>query len=127
MGNLYLIMLLQPGSFYLILCLFLVSALVELGFSLGVLVGTAGILTVAIGFASQTSMSNLISGLFLIGEQSFAVGDIIKIDQITGVVLSIDLLSTKLRTFDNTYVRLPKLFSGSNGEPFPVKMVQETP
>ncbi|HRH92162.1 MAG TPA: mechanosensitive ion channel family protein, partial [Agitococcus sp.] len=69
--------------------------------------GAAGIFTVAIGFASQTSASNLISGLFLIGEGSFMVGDTIKVNGTIGEVLSIDLLSIKLRTADNIYVRIP--------------------
>lgn len=100
-------MLLRRGLFYLILGLFLVSALRELGFNLGVLLGAAGVLTVAIGFASQTSASNLISGLFLLAERPFAVGDVVKVGNTTGEVLSIDLLSMKLRTFDNLYVRIP--------------------
>ncbi|EJI86569.1 MULTISPECIES: mechanosensitive ion channel family protein [Alishewanella] len=93
--------------YWLILALFSASALHQLGFSLGVLLGAAGVLSVAIGFASQTSASNLISGLFLIGEQPFQVGDVIKVGNTTGEVLSIDLLSVKLRTFDNLFVRLP--------------------
>jgi small-conductance mechanosensitive channel len=103
----HLAMLFQRGAYYVILVLFVIAGLHQLGFNLSVLLGAAGILTVAIGFASQTSMSNLISGLFLIGEKPFVVGDIIKVDQTVGVVLSIDLLSVKLRTFDNTYVRIP--------------------
>jgi len=79
----------------------------ELGVSLSVLIGAAGILTVAVGFAAQTSASNLISGLFLMGEQPFVIGDIIKVGDTTGYVVSIDLLSVKLRTFDNLLVRIP--------------------
>lgn len=94
-------------AYYGVLGLFVASALRELGFSLAVLMGAAGVLTVAIGFASQTSASNLISGLFLIGEKPFAVGDIIRIGNTTGEVLSIDALSVKLRTFDNLFVRIP--------------------
>lgn len=100
-------MLLRRGSYYLILGLFLITALFELGFNLSVLLGTAGILTVAVGFASQTSMANLISGLFLVGEQAFQVGDLIQVGTTVGEVLSIDLLSVKLRKFDNTFVRIP--------------------
>ncbi len=87
--------------------LVLMACLNILGIKLNVLLGAAGILTVAIGFASQTSASNLISGIFLIVERAFEVGDVIRIGDITGEVLSIDLLSVKLRTFDNLYVRVP--------------------
>jgi small-conductance mechanosensitive channel len=90
-----------------ILILFAIAALREMGFHLSVLLGAAGVLSVAIGFASQTSASNLISGLFLIGEGPFAIGDYIRVGSTEGEVLSIDLLSVKLRTPDNLYVRIP--------------------
>lgn len=94
-------------TYWVVLLLFLTSALQQLGFSIGVLLGAAGVLSVAIGFASQTSASNLISGLFLVGEKPFELGDIITIGNTTGEVLSVDLLSVKLRTFDNLFVRIP--------------------
>ena len=100
-------MIVSRVIYYLLLGLFLLSALHELGFSLSILMGAAGILSVAVGFASQTSASNLISGLFLIVERPFSVGDVITLGGTTGEVLSIDLLSVKLRTFDNLYVRIP--------------------
>lgn len=100
-------MILRRLVFYLVLGLAVATALNELGFKLGVLLGAAGILSVAIGFASQTSASNLISGLFLVGERPFGIGDAIKVGGTTGEVLSIDLLSVKLRTFDNLFVRIP--------------------
>lgn len=93
--------------FYGIFILMTISALRELGFDLSVVLGAAGILSVAIGFASQTSASNLISGLFLMMERPFSIGDVIKVSDTTGEVISIDLLSVKIRTFDNLYVRLP--------------------
>lgn len=97
----------RRAIFYLLFILFITSALHEMGFKLSVLMGAAGILSVAIGFASQTSASNLISGLFLLGEGSLALGDFIQVGNTRGEVLSIDLLSVKLRTEDNLYVRLP--------------------
>ncbi|MEZ4428562.1 MAG: mechanosensitive ion channel family protein, partial [Nannocystaceae bacterium] len=92
---------------YTITLIALIAALRQAGFDLSVLVGAAGILTIALGFASQTSASNLISGLFLMGEKPFVVGDVIRVGTTTGEVISIDLLSVKLRTFDNLLVRLP--------------------
>lgn len=102
----------RRGIFYFIFMIFIMASLKEAGFKLSVFLGAAGILTVALGFASQTSASNLISGLFLIGEGSFEVGDTIQITlirghTIEGEVISIDLLSVKLLTMDNVYVRLP--------------------
>ncbi|PRP95169.1 mechanosensitive ion channel family protein [Enhygromyxa salina] len=93
--------------FYTVIALTGVMILQELGVELSVLLGAAGILTVALGFASQTSASNLISGLFLLGERPFSIGDTIRVGDTTGEVLSVDLLSVKLRTFDNLFVRVP--------------------
>lgn len=93
--------------FWGLMVLFLVTALNQLGLQLGILLGAAGILTVALGFASQTSAANIISGLFIIGERSISVGDLIQVGDTTGEVLSIDWLSVKLRTFDNLFVRIP--------------------
>ena len=102
----------RRGIFYFIFLIFVMASLKEAGFKLSVFLGAAGILTVALGFASQTSASNLISGLFLIGEGSFEIGDTIQLTLIRGhviegEVISIDLLSVKLLTQDNVYVRLP--------------------
>lgn len=75
--------------------------------NLKVILGAAGIFSVAVGFASQTSASNLISGLFLLMERPFKTGDTIVVGDIKGIVLAMDLLSTRLRTFDNMLVRIP--------------------
>lgn len=93
--------------FYAGMLIILVSVLMELGFSLTPLLGAAGILGIALGFAAQTSISNVISGFFLMAEQPFVVEDLIQVGDITGRVLSIDMLSVKLRTFDNRFVRIP--------------------
>lgn len=84
-----------------------VAAMNELGFQLTGLLGAAGIAGIALGFASQTSVSNIISGLFLISEKPFEVGDLIEVQGKLGLVLSIDLLSVKVRTFDNRFIRIP--------------------
>ena len=92
---------------YLGLSFILFTVLAELGFKLSTLLGAAGIVGVAVGFASQTSVSNIISGLFLMAERAFEVDDVITVGDITGQVLSVDMLSVKIRTFDNKFVRVP--------------------
>lgn len=89
---------------YIVIFLYVLSLF---GVDMKTLMGAAGIFGIAIGFASQTSVSNIISGLFMIGEQPFAVGDIIEVGGNRGTVMSIDLLSIKLRTFNNRLVRIP--------------------
>jgi small-conductance mechanosensitive channel len=94
-------------SFYVALAVVVFLVLRSLGVKPAVLLGAAGVLTVALGFASQTSASNIISGLFLLGEKPFEVGDFIKVGETVGQVLAIDMLSAKLRTYDNLFVRVP--------------------
>jgi small-conductance mechanosensitive channel len=100
-------MLLRKGIFYVGSICIIISILYQLGYTLMAVLGAAGVAGIIIGFASQTSISNIISGVFLISEQPFQVGDLIKVGDTKGVVLSIDLLSIKLRTFDNQLVRIP--------------------
>ncbi len=84
-----------------------IIALDHLGVNLKVLLGASAVFTVALGFASQTSASNFISGIFLVSEKPFRPGDVIQIGDTTGIVISIDLLSTRLRTLDNLLIRVP--------------------
>ncbi|MGM0545949.1 MAG: mechanosensitive ion channel family protein [Bacteroidota bacterium] len=93
--------------FYTGIILMIITVMGQMGISLAPLLAGAGIVGVALGFASQTSVSNIISGLFLIAEQPFKVDDIINVGGTMGYVMSIDVLSIKLRTFDNMFVRIP--------------------
>lgn len=101
------VMLLSKGVIYIGTLVIILSVLQQTGVRLGTLLGAAGIAGVAIGFAAQTSLSNLISGLFLIWERPFKVGDVLQVGTDHGVVHSIDLLSVQLRTFNNQLIRIP--------------------
>lgn len=122
------VVLFKRVLFYGIFLLFLASAVEQLGFQINALLGATGILTVAIGIAAQTSMSNLISGVFIIGEKPFAIGDTIRVDKTQGIVLAIDFLSVKVRTSDNTMVRIPNetLIKSSitNLSYFPIRRIE---
>lgn len=100
-------LLIKRSLFYIIFSVFFIISLQSLGFKLSVLLGAAGVFTVAISFAAQTAVSNLISGIFLLFEHPFKIGDSVSIKGTAGVVDSIDLLSTKLKTSDNTLIRIP--------------------
>lgn len=94
-------------GFYPVVAVVLAMTLRVLGVSLTPFLGAAGIFGIAIGFASQTSVSNIISGFFLIGERAFIVDDIIQVGSTTGRVVSVDMLSIKIRAFDNRFIRIP--------------------
>ena len=84
-----------------------VQALRAVGVDLVGILGAAGVAGVAIGFASQTSLSNLISGVFLVVERSLSIGDYVKTGGLEGTVESINLLSIYLRQPDNALIRIP--------------------
>lgn len=100
-------MLISKGIIYTGVVIILFMALDYLGVKLKPLLGAAGIVGVIVGFASQTSVGNIISGIFLVTEKSFEVGDLIRVGDKTGTVYSIDLLSMKLKTLDNLLIRIP--------------------
>jgi small-conductance mechanosensitive channel len=79
----------------------------ELSINLAAIFGAAGVIGIIVGVASQTSIGNIVSGFFLVSEKSFEIGDLIRIGDKTGVVYSIDLLSIKIKTFDNLLLRIP--------------------
>jgi small-conductance mechanosensitive channel len=100
-------MLLTRAVTYTGFAIIVIAALGDIGVKLSALLGAAGVVGVALGIASQASLSNIISGLFLVSEKALAVGDVVKIGSTTGIVHSIDPLSVKRRTFDNMLVRIP--------------------
>lgn len=79
----------------------------EMKYDLTALFGAAGVVSIVIGVASQTSIGNIISGLFLVSEKSFELGDVVRVGDKSGTVYSIDLLSIKVKTFDNLLIRIP--------------------
>ncbi len=100
-------MLMTKAAKYALYVTLILGVLGIFGVTPTAILGAAGVAGVAIGFASQTSLSNVISGLFLIGERPFRIGDLIEVNNTTGVVDSINLLSCHLRTLDNKMVRIP--------------------
>ena len=90
--------------FYALVVMYVLSLF---GVKLGAIWGAAGIAGVAVGFAAQTSVSNLISGLFVLGEKAMKVGDFIEVGGVSGTVDSVGLLSVKVHTLNNQMVRIP--------------------
>ena len=88
-----------------IILIFIIIA--ELNIKLAPVFGAAGVIGLVVGIASQTSIGNIVSGFFLVSEQSFEIGDIVRLGDKTGTVFSVDLLSVKIRTFDNLLIRIP--------------------
>ncbi len=78
-----------------------------IGVELSGLMVAGGIVALAVGFASQSIIGNLISGLFLMGERPVKIGDQIEIGENRGFVEDIQIISTSIRTLEGLYVRIP--------------------
>ena len=72
----------------------------QLGINIAPLLASAGIVGVALGFGSQTIVRDFLSGVFMVVEDQFGVGDIVNVGDITGTVEKVSLRTTTLR--DNT-------------------------
>lgn len=92
---------------YLLYFLVVAVALQEFGINMTALIGAAGVLGIAVGFAAQTSVANIISGLFLTLERPFNLNDLIEINGIEGQIQALDLFAVTVRTCDNKTVRIP--------------------
>lgn len=90
--------------FYILVGMYILSLF---GVNLNAIWGAAGVAGLAIGFAAQTSVSNVISGLFVLGEKTLKIGDYIELGDQAGTVDSVGLLSVKIRTLNNQVVRIP--------------------
>src|SRR5574344_1206895 len=90
--------------FWIVILMYVLSLF---GIKLSAIWGAAGIAGLAIGFAAQTSVSNIISGIFVLSEKSLRVGDFISVAGQSGIVDSVGLLSVKIHTLDNQVIRIP--------------------
>jgi moderate conductance mechanosensitive channel len=71
-----------------------------LGWNVGPLLAGAGILGVALGFGAQTLVRDVISGIFILVEDQFAVGDLIEVNGRAATVEELTVRSTTLRDFN---------------------------
>jgi small conductance mechanosensitive channel len=85
----------------------MITALRQVNFEVTTFLAGLGILGFTLGFALQDISQNVIAGLLLLVQKPFALGDLIQIDDFTGIVLSVDLRTTELRTGDGHNVLIP--------------------
>jgi len=79
----------------------------EFGVDIGPILAGAGIIGLAIGFGAQNLVKNVLSGLFILLENHFQVGDVIKSGQVSGLVESISLRVTTLRDLEGRVHIIP--------------------
>jgi small conductance mechanosensitive channel len=92
---------------YVLLGFGLLMAANQLGFEVGSVLAGLGIVGIALGFAAQDLLSNLIAGFTIFWDRPFRIGDTVVIAGVQGTVTEIGLRSTRLRTLDIRDVILP--------------------
>lgn len=97
-----------------IVVLGLATVMAQFGFDIVSLVAGLGIVGLAVGFAAQSTLANFIAGITILVEQSFQVGDWIRIDDKEGRVVLISLRTTHILTRDNITVIVPNSTVASN-------------
>ena len=108
----YIYNVIEKVIVYGVLFLGLAAALTPLGINLTGLLVAGGVVGIVVGFASQTVLSNFLSGVFLYIERPIKIGDSVQVDAgtseiIRGQVIDIDIISTKIRSWDGYVVRVP--------------------
>ncbi|QZY28302.1 mechanosensitive ion channel family protein [Nocardioides coralli] len=81
--------------------------LAEIGVNVGPIIASAGIVGIALGFGAQSLVSDFLSGIFMIFEDQYGVGDVVDLGEAIGTVEAVSLRVTRVRDVNGTvwYVR----------------------
>ncbi len=90
-----------------LLAVLVVMLLDLVGLPVAPLLASAGIVGVALGFGAQSLVKDLLSGLFMLIEDQYGVGDVVDLGEATGTVEEVGLRSTRLRALDGTVWYVP--------------------
>ncbi|HML05312.1 MAG TPA: mechanosensitive ion channel family protein [Methanobacterium sp.] len=109
-----LIQVLNEIITYSIYAIAIIIILNELGFNITAIAVSLGIFGIAIGFGARDTISNFISGIFILADKSVRVGDIIEISNQKGKVSQLGFRTTTLTTYDKRVIKVPNsIFSSS--------------
>jgi moderate conductance mechanosensitive channel len=99
--------LLKSIASIVIFAIFGITAIAELGYPVGPLLASAGVVGVALGFGAQSLVKDFLSGIFMIFEDQYGVGDSVDLGEAGGTVEAVGLRVTRLRDVEGTvwYVR----------------------
>ncbi|MDE1870923.1 MAG: mechanosensitive ion channel family protein [Candidatus Micrarchaeota archaeon] len=93
--------------YYVVSAIAIIAALGNLGVNLGSALVAGGFLGIVVGFAAQSSFSNLIAGVFLMIDKPFKISDYIGYDNMSLQVIDVGFFSTKAATWDGMQLRIP--------------------
>lgn len=105
--NVQAIPLLSKLAYWTVMLLGTMTALQQVNFNLTAFLTGLGVVGFTIGFALQDVSKNFVSGLLMLIQQPFNVGDAIQVTGYGGTVIKIDLRATELHTFDGQVVLIP--------------------
>ncbi len=83
------------------------TILSEFGIPVGSLIAAAGILGVALGFGAQSLVKDVLSGMFILLEDQYGVGDSVDLGEASGAVEQVGLRTTRLRSLNGTVWFVP--------------------
>ena len=79
----------------------------QVGVNIAPIIASAGILGIALGFGAQSLVKDFLSGVFMIFEDQYGVGDVIDVGEAIGTVEAVSLRVTRLRDLDGTVWYVP--------------------
>ena len=85
---------------YVIYFIAIITCLDMVGFSVTTILAGAGVLSLAVAFGAQSIVEDLMSGIFIVLENQYSVGEYVQIDGIQGIVREIGMKTTKVQTYD---------------------------
>ncbi len=112
-----------------IFIIFGITAVAELGYPVGPLLASAGVVGVALGFGAQSLVKDFLSGIFMIFEDQYGVGDVVDLGEAIGTVEAVGLRVTRLRDINGTvwYVRNGEILRVGNSSQNWARTVLDVP
>ena len=117
---------LRSGTTFVVYGVACTLVLGELGINLGPIIASAGILGIALGFGAQNLVKDFLSGMFMLVEDQYGVGDVVDLGEATGKVEAVGLRVTTLRDTKGTvwYVRNGEVLRvGNSSQDYSVAVV----
>jgi small conductance mechanosensitive channel len=91
----------------ILVAMFGTMVLSELGVNIAPIIASAGILGLALGFGAQSLVKDFLSGIFMIVEDQYGVGDVVDVGEATGTIEAVSLRVTRLRDLNGTVWYVP--------------------
>jgi len=79
----------------------------EIGVNIAPIIASAGIIGIALGFGAQSLVRDFLSGIFMIFEDQYGVGDVVDVGEATGTIEAVTLRVTRLRDLSGTVWYVP--------------------